>query len=353
MGETIVGSMKINAVFPLVFETGMMFVRWALRWLDGCGAGEGKTTKKTTIQQYVGLHCGPEYFMHFKYSGIMNIVFITMMFGTGLPILFPLAFFALAVLYGVETYMLYYGYKQPPAYDGYLNSCVLQNLSYAPFFMLAFGYWMLSSKQLLQNHYLAAIDRKGDAAVSNHVWFALPDDFEPAVYLKLFFFLYVAYLLFKATIVKAVEMCCDITSYSEWNIDETIDLYQNCLDDDDKNFSIHEEKTLRAHGIQTQFDETQEKLRGGKLRDEKMHLKGVHTYDILRNPAYSSAFQYFASGLPNRADYIIDDNLDEGDDMAQSDLVRIVLNLAFLREDELKKINFKFNADTCAKMQRL
>merc|ERR1719183_3333671 len=125
MGETIVGSMKINAGFPLVFEIGMMYMRWTLRYFDNCCADDKKTTKKNTIQQYVNLYCGPEYFMHFKYSGIMNIVFITMMFGTGLPILFPLAFFALLVLYMVENYMLYYGYKQPPAYDGYLNGCVI------------------------------------------------------------------------------------------------------------------------------------------------------------------------------------------------------------------------------------
>lgn len=84
--------------------------------------------------------------MHYKYSAMMNITFITMMFGAGIPELFPVAFQCFCVLYCLEIYMLYYVYKEPPAYDEKLNDSVLTNLSYAPLFLLSFGYWMLSNK---------------------------------------------------------------------------------------------------------------------------------------------------------------------------------------------------------------
>ena len=74
-----------------------------------------------------------------------------MMFGAGLPVLFPIAAAAFLVLYTVENFLLYYVYKQPPAYDEKLNNAVLARLSYAPLFILAFGYWMLSNHQLLNN----------------------------------------------------------------------------------------------------------------------------------------------------------------------------------------------------------
>ena len=89
--------------------------------------------------------------MHYKYSSMMNITYITMMFGAGLPVLFPIAAAAFLVLYTVENFLLYYVYKQPPAYDEKLNNAVLARLSYAPLFILAFGYWMLSNHQLLNN----------------------------------------------------------------------------------------------------------------------------------------------------------------------------------------------------------
>lgn len=73
-------------------------------------------------------------------------------------------------------------------------------------------------------------------------------------------------------------------------------------------------------------------------------IKGVHCYDILANPNYVKDFQYFSSAMENRSDYIIDDDEDEGNDNAQSDLVRIVLNLAFLTEE--KALSFSFNKET-------
>ena len=85
------------------------------------------------------------YFMHYKYSAIMNITFITFMFGPGIPILFPVAAVAITVRYLIENYMLYYVYKEPPAYDEKLNDTVLSNMTWAPGFMLGFSYWMLSN----------------------------------------------------------------------------------------------------------------------------------------------------------------------------------------------------------------
>lgn len=55
--------------------------------------------------------------MHYKYSTILNISFVTLMFGFGMPILFPLAIFALFILYMTEKTMLYFSYKNPPMYD--------------------------------------------------------------------------------------------------------------------------------------------------------------------------------------------------------------------------------------------
>lgn len=65
------------------------------------------------------------------------------------------------------------------------------------------------------------------------------------------------------------------------------------------------------------------------------HLKGIHTYDMLRNPEYYQAFQYYAADNKDRALMIVDDDNDEGNDMGQSDLVRVSLNLAFLSKEEV------------------
>lgn len=44
--------------------------------------------------------------------------------------------------------------------------------------------------------------------------------------------------------------------------------------------------------------------------------------------------------MHDRADYIIDDDEDEDNDEAQSDLVKMVLNLAFLPEKQARDFTF-------------
>ena len=34
---------------------------------------------------------GGDYVLHFKYSGVLNVVYVTMFYGMGMPILFPIA----------------------------------------------------------------------------------------------------------------------------------------------------------------------------------------------------------------------------------------------------------------------
>jgi len=92
----------------------------------------------------------------------MNIVFITMMFGAGLPLLFPLASFSLLLMYLLEKYEIYYVFQQPPAYDEKLNNAVLNNLDKAPVFLLSFGYWFLTNLQMTSNDYLEPIGSLSD-----------------------------------------------------------------------------------------------------------------------------------------------------------------------------------------------
>ena len=75
-----------------------------------------------------------------------------------------------------------------------------------------------------------------------------------------------------------------------------------------------------------------------------MTLQGVHSYDVLANPLYTDDFQYVPASIENRNDYIIDDDSDDDNNEAQSDLVKIFLNLAFLPEKKAMHFTFDKNA---------
>ena len=117
VGNVTIGAMFFNLYYPLV-EAALY---WALRAQGRCRDRgckfSGKVTKTTSIQAYMTVYSGDVYFMHYKYSSIMTITFITFMFGFGMPILFPIAFGSFIVLYLVEKWLLFYGYRIPPMYD--------------------------------------------------------------------------------------------------------------------------------------------------------------------------------------------------------------------------------------------
>jgi len=75
-------------------------------------------------------------------------------------------------------------------------------------------------------------------------------------------------------------------------------------------------------------------------------LSGVHTYDILRNPAYVAAFQYYSADLPSRDDFIIDNDDSDANNSSQSDFVRIILNLAFIKPSTIEKAQQALKKDT-------
>ena len=63
--------------------------------------------------------------MHFKYSGILNIVFVTFVYGFGIPLLFLVALIFFIIIFFIEKAALYYSYRDPPMYDERLSQNVL------------------------------------------------------------------------------------------------------------------------------------------------------------------------------------------------------------------------------------
>jgi hypothetical protein len=64
--------------------------------------------------KYLDLNAGPEYNFHSKIAYTSTIVFITLIFGPILPIMYPFAFFAVLVQYLTDKLFLTYFYRLPP-----------------------------------------------------------------------------------------------------------------------------------------------------------------------------------------------------------------------------------------------
>jgi len=102
-------------------------------------------TKKRGMQLYKDVYSGPDYVIHFKYSGVVNTVYIAMMYGMGMPLLFPIAALNIFNQWITERIAVAYLAKLPPALDSKLTDNCISVLRWAPLLLLFNGYWMVSN----------------------------------------------------------------------------------------------------------------------------------------------------------------------------------------------------------------
>jgi hypothetical protein len=380
--------MMFNAWFPILEIFLYLGIREIYRFMDrgySCFNCSKYNTKTKTLNQYIEVYVGGVYYMHFKYSGILNIVYVTLMYGVGLPYLFPAAVYAMVVLYITEKFMLYYSYRQPPSYDQRLSNYVIRLMLGAPVLMLFFGYWMLSSKQLISNNYLSPREYGNDPKLSNHTMgdifggYTVKDEEgnsitaseNPAWPVLMCAFIMLILACFHRHLNTILEKFWEIADIDP---NEEIADYWKTLDMHDLGYSYHEElkgrslfkkiygdekfKMMDDHSFSNLEKEYKrrmalhEKIERGETDeqlDPKATIQGTHSYDILANPNYFDDFIYIPvyqalddNPTPEfgnnemkdkRTKFIIDADDDEENDEWVCDKVRVGLNMAYLHED--------------------
>ena len=157
--------------------------------------------------------------------------------------------------------------------------------------------------------------------------------------LLVFFWVLLIGTIFRTRLFSLFTRCFPDQKVGEFEIDEGLPNFYATLDEHDRAWSIKEEDNVRdVLMFKILTDEGFDKLKTTTQGEKTM--QGTHSYDILANPLYLDDFQYFSADRDDRADCIIDDDSDEDNDFAQSDLVRVVLNLAFLPKQHADAFTF-------------
>lgn len=110
--------MLLNAFMPPIFEAITQATIWLGQARDSkkyccCGVSNYDRmfgTNKKQIYELIDLYNGPSYndCQHFKYSQLLNVTFVTMAYGLGLPTLFPIALISFFIFWATERYQLAY-----------------------------------------------------------------------------------------------------------------------------------------------------------------------------------------------------------------------------------------------------
>ncbi len=138
VGVQILLIMMLNTLAP------HGFVAIELAWVH-CVRRNPRCSKPSSQRELNDWHTGPEFRAHYRYAQNLMTVFVTMLYGPGLPLLYPLAALSFAVYLWVDKYLLLRYFKTPPRMDGKLARKASAFMLWAVVPNLVFAVWMYST----------------------------------------------------------------------------------------------------------------------------------------------------------------------------------------------------------------
>lgn len=151
VGSIIISTVLIGSLGPLFEFIGSYLLIKGLKIYDKIGLQRGQFTKKKSIQQYIDTFLGPEIELHSTHSNILNTIFVCMMYGTALPILYPISLLNFVISYLVERLQAFYFNRQPPAFDHKITLNALKILPFAALIHMFMTSYFLTNQQIFNN----------------------------------------------------------------------------------------------------------------------------------------------------------------------------------------------------------
>ena len=161
--------MIINMLMPIIGTCIAFAVPFIKQRIDNKNTGQRYVTRSTTLSWYKFFNAGGEYMIHFKYSDAMNVVFVSLMYGLTMPMLFPIAAMTLKLQQIAEMIGVAWVARLPPAMDNALNNNAIKMLRIAPVFLLVNGFWMVDNKAIFDNVWTYRM-LATDSMKSNHLF---------------------------------------------------------------------------------------------------------------------------------------------------------------------------------------
>mmetsp|Transcript_117304 Transcript_117304/g.163229 ORF Transcript_117304/g.163229 Transcript_117304/m.163229 type:complete len:262 (+) Transcript_117304:1423-2208(+) len=258
---------------------------------------------------------------------IFNVVYVTMLYGMGVPLLFPIAVLAGFIFWVLERYCVAYTYQMPPSLDDRLTNNAVSVLTKAPLLYLVNGFWMLTNTQIF-NGYVAPIAVQGDHMLTGHtVAFALGVNQAAPVLFMVACLLVIVIL--ESYFKEHLTRWGFSLSANEIDVDENLPDFYLAVKLSDADWMVKEQAYyLEEYGMK--IVEAELAARMDDVGRPEKAVQGIAWYNILANPDYITAFNYVECNVADRGNLIVDDDDDEGNDNEQSDTVQVAINMGVL-----------------------
>ena len=279
IGVSIILTMLIGVFSPHI-ANGLFFLQgaWKRVWDRKCSWDKRKT-KQLYQADYENMYMGPELMFEYRYSTMMNTVYISLMFGSGMPLLYFFGFVSFFLTYWVDKFAFLRIYQTPPRYNKDLMRTTRESLYVSIFIHFLFGFWMYSNSVIFEtsSQEIFGINVASTTATieQKYPWLKIQErlaQYHSFIYfigIVIFIIIFLVRLLLIKTIIK-IFSCC-------WRnkTQEEIDLIENSQSVFSTNYYLGLDKTDR-HSCTTKLEDDIHKYK----RYKENEFKAFSEYDL-------------------------------------------------------------------------
>lgn len=239
VGSTLTITMLVSVFSPHLFNLLIFYPRGGCK--RTCYKGY-KTQKEINLA-----FKGPDFDIATRYSQILNVVFSSMLYSGGIPLLNATCCATIFLLYWTDKFLILRHYSRPPRYNQDLNNKFLSILPWAAILHCGFSLYMIGTEDIFPENFYSS---------DGNLYAEKNDIYDRTIN--------IVGILYLGMIAISIGALFYITS-SNW--------FFNCSFKGKKSAKVHAEK---PENEKTFFDE---------LEYIKSH--GLHSYNIHLNPAYN------------------------------------------------------------------
>lgn len=326
--------MFAQIIFPITYFVPGYIIQKGLAMLDrNFTDPKLYKTKCNLAYDYAEANSGTEHLLYEKYPRLLNIIFVSLFYGFGMPLLPILIFISLVISYFFDKIAVALYHRKPPLYDDTLNVVSIHFLKWAAFLYIAVAYWMLTNKQLFGND-LKPIAYQAQIEYFDHHIFEWPDTPQESVVL-IVALLILLYCLINL-VFHLIEPLFESTSDEELMEFEDLESFPKALNQRSLTFWVTEEKQIREkYGYKYLFDDFYQKIsmRFNSANERKSFkyqappkrfITDATNYDYLYLKEYAHSYAYIP--VTKRRGQAIDND---------SNFTRRALDFPYHQEDEI------------------
>lgn len=326
VGLLLISTLIVQALWPLIELSMFGSMAWGKQYMDrGMGSDTYKTNMPTAMA-YVDLYAGPVYLIHYRYSMILLHIGCAFLYGTCMPVLYVVAFFAFIVLYLNEKTLVCYYYREPPSFDEQITLRAMNIIQWIPILCLPVIFWQMGNRQIFEN-IVTPIERASDVIRSSHDIKNAMMHINPLfmTYNSGVLFLFIAIISFY--ILRWLKGMILDDEEEDDQLTEGLSDYYNAVMDHDRANNIGQEKYFLEKFKMRTFTEAQfARLQKSECDNPEKIIMSCGTYRPLDNLRYQQEFQYEPMRLEGdgsiKRDNVIFISTQEGEDaLSRPDVV--------------------------------